>query len=100
MKISYKEYKEIMALKKEYFIQKLMEYELVFAGNGFCTIKTYIPMWLYIIAFIPMHIVLAVFCMWDGGLKEFELQSRYITRWSFMSDDEPYKRAKKIYEKA
>ena len=40
MKISYKEYKEIMALKKEYFIQKLMEYELVFAGNGFCTIKT------------------------------------------------------------
>ena len=100
MKISYHEYKEILGLKKEHFIQKLMNYELVFAGHGACTVKTYIPLWLYILAFIPMHLVVALICVWDGGLKEFEIQPRYLTRWSFFAGDAPYERAKKIYEKA
>lgn len=38
----------------------------------------YIPLWLYAILFIPCCIIQAVWCMWDGGLKEFELPERYL----------------------
>lgn len=38
----------------------------------------FIPMWLYIIMFVPVCIIQAVWCMFDGGLKEFELPEQYL----------------------
>lgn len=30
----------------------------------------------YIAMFIPIHLINLVICLWDGGLKEFEIQPR------------------------
>ena len=38
----------------------------------------YIPLWLYVVLFVPVCVVQAVWCMWDGGLKDFELPERYL----------------------
>lgn len=99
MKISYAQYREILALKREHFIQKFLSYDL-FVGDGACTIRARIPMLTYILIFIPMHLFAAVLLMWDGGLKEFEIQPRTINHWVFQNDTKPYERAKEIYKGA
>lgn len=38
----------------------------------------YIPLWLYLLFFIPSNIAMFFYCIWDGGLKEFELPPRYL----------------------
>ena len=35
-----------------------------------------IPWLLYLLMFIPFNILQALYCMWDGGLKEFEIEGR------------------------
>lgn len=38
----------------------------------------YIGWLFYIVAFIPACIIQLGYCLWDGGLKEFELPPRYL----------------------
>jgi hypothetical protein len=35
-----------------------------------------INLFAYILAFIPVHILQAFICMWDGGLREFVILER------------------------
>lgn len=59
------------------WIRPFCSYSLVEIEYGFrreC--KVGLP--LYILLFIPVHLLQALCCMWDGGLKEFTLESRYI----------------------
>lgn len=100
MKISYNDYRYIMNLKKKpIFIQTLLRYDLIMT-DGTATIKCTIPVWLYSLMFIPAHLILLGACLWDGGLKEFEFESRTCPSWYFHKGDAPYERAKEIYEKA
>ena len=100
MKISYKDYRYILDMKKKTpFIQKLLRYDL-FVDSGRAWVKCSIPIWLYILSFFPVHIINLFICLWDGGLKEFEFASRTCANWFFYKDDVPYDRAKEIWEKA
>jgi hypothetical protein len=45
--------------------------------GGFCR-KVCVKWWFYILIFIPLHLLNAVICVWDGGLKEFEIQKRHV----------------------
>ena len=43
--------------------------------------------WFYILMFIPAHLLQVVLCIWDGGLKEFEIEKRnvqydYVDKWT------------------
>ncbi len=47
-------------------------------------------LWAYILLFIPLHLLQALHCIWDGGLINFEIASRKVgsdylsygsTRW-------------------
>jgi hypothetical protein len=53
--------------------------------------------------FIPVHIFKFFWCLWDGGLKEFEIESRFINYHHLYESDSPYcdyyKKAKEILEK-
>ena len=45
----------------------------------------------YLLLFIPAHALSFLFCMWDGGIKEFrfcdnEITSERISRWFIKSD--------------
>ena len=37
-----------------------------------------IPWVVYLIIFIPVHLLQALWCMWDGGLREFSIEGRHI----------------------
>lgn len=43
-------------------------------GGNFILYET-VKLWVYILLFIPLHLLQALHCMWDGGLCEFELCS-------------------------
>ena len=98
MTISYNDYRYIMNLKKKpIFIQKLLKYELLVV-DGYARVKVSTPMCLYLLAFIPVHLVIALLCVWDGGLKSFEFESREVANWTFQNDSLAYERAKEIYK--
>jgi len=58
----------------------------------------------YLLMFIPVHIFKVFWCMWDGGLKEFEIEGRNLTHHYLYESDSPfcdyYKKAKEILERA
>lgn len=69
------------------------------------TIKQEIKIgWLgYLLLFIPVHLFKLVWCLWDGGLKEFCIEGRDITHHYLYNADSPfvdyYARAKEILER-
>ena len=97
MKITYNDYRYILDLKKKpIFIQRLLRYDLLVMG-GTASVKASIPLWLYILLFIPAHLITLLMCLWDGGLKEFEFAPHTYSTWRFHKGDVPYERAKEIY---
>ena len=44
----------------------------------------------YCFMFIPLLILEALLCMWDGGLKDFELQERYLGGDYFTTENPVY----------
>ena len=57
----------------------------------------------YLLMFIPVHLFELFWCLWDGGLKEFEIEGRLITYHYLYKSDSPYydyyKKAKEILKK-
>ena len=47
-------------------------------GGGYY-LNQEVTLWAYLILFIPMHLLQLLHCLWDGGLKEFEISGRLIT---------------------
>lgn len=47
-------------------------------GGGYHIVQE-VQLWLYLFTFIPLHLTQMVLCIWDGGLKTFEIANRYIT---------------------
>jgi hypothetical protein len=46
----------------------------------------------YILFFIPVHIAKLFYCLWDGGLRDFEIESRWITSCHIDKTSERYKK--------
>lgn len=58
---------------------------------------------MYLLLFVPVHLLQLLVCLWDGGLKEFEIAGRhlghdYITAHGDNSGR--YQMAKEIWERA
>lgn len=57
----------------------------------------------YLIMFIPLCVLIALWCMWEGGLVEFEFPHRFLGADEFHENwgaNQPaYPRAKEIWEK-
>ena len=77
-------------------------YFLIKTDYGFrreCKINLFI----HLIIFIPAHLLTALYCMWDGGLKEFEFVGRLLgyddIRDNGYNDRTAYQIAKEIWEK-
>ena len=50
----------------------------------------------YILVFIPVHLLQALVCLWDGGLKEFIIFSRDLGEDYLREGSEAYSRAEAI----
>lgn len=72
-------------------------YTLGFEPDGKLKREQRLPLWFYLLIFIPAHIVQALWCMWDGGLREFEIADRYLGGDYFTESNPAYKIATKIY---
>jgi hypothetical protein len=51
----------------------------------------------YCIMFIPVHLLHALYCLWDGGLKEFEINECYLGGDWMIQGSESYNRAEKVW---
>ena len=60
--------------------------------------RAYLNWIFYIIIFIPIHLLGAIYYMWDGGLKNMEILKRYITSDYLDWGSESWKRADEIYK--
>lgn len=103
MKITANELKEIQNRKKT--PSRFVNYELVKTEWGGFTIKRNIKLIPYLIAFIPAHLLQLVALLWDGGLKEFSIESRKMPSYELMPDRKGYegpshyKNACKVWER-
>lgn len=59
------------------WLRPLCSYSLIEIEDGFrreCKIS-----WpVYLIIFIPVHLLQVLYCMWDGGLRQFEIEGRHL----------------------
>lgn len=46
-------------------------------GGGYYLTEE-VQMWIYIFMFIPFHLTQLILCVWDGGLKTFEIIDRKV----------------------
>jgi hypothetical protein len=53
----------------------------------------------YILMFIPVHILQLMLNIWDGGLKEFEINERYLGGDWLAPGSESYIRAEAIWNR-
>lgn len=59
-------------LREKYLCNWYMELRNCNVGFMECRLKW----WTYILLFVPVHILKFLYCLWDGGIKEFEIESR------------------------
>lgn len=98
-KITYKQWQEIGRYNYTVkWLQPFCSYSLIKDGERFKR-EQRIPLWFYLITFIPVHLLQALWCMWDGGLKEFEFSGRYLGGDNLGREGDPtWERAKNIWE--
>ena len=56
----------------------MMNFYLREAEGGGYYLTEEIKLWFYILMFVPIHLTQLVLCIWDGGLKTFEINSRVV----------------------
>lgn len=44
-------------------------------GGGYYLTEE-VKLWAYILLFVPVHLAQLILCIWDGGLKTFEINDR------------------------
>lgn len=111
MRISYNEAAYILNYKQNHkFKRYLVAWTLkmsVLHGYIFYEVECKIAWWFFILSYIPVSIITLLWCMWDSGIKEYELYKRDVVYCSFYENDSYYdsycdsraKRAKEIYDK-
>ena len=98
MKITLKQWTEIGKYNgMAKWLQPLCDYRLYkIENNKYKRVQT-VSLWLYLLILMPVHIVDLFLCLWDGGLKEFQFQTRP-TRFDIIHPDTAsWERANKIY---
>lgn len=97
-KISSKEWTEIG--RRNYaakWLRPLCSYTLIKEIDGRFKREQRVGQLLYILLFIPVHILQAILCIWDGGLKEFEINERYLGGDWLVQGSESFTRAEMIW---
>lgn len=83
------------------WLRPFCSYSLTKIDNGFrrdCKVGWFA----YLILFLPLHLVQLFVCLWDGGLKEFEICDRHLGYDNILNHGDNsgrYPMAKEIWEK-
>lgn len=86
------------------WLRLFCDYSLQEIENGGFRREIRINWFVYLLIFIPIHTLQAIWCMWDGGLKEFEIESRFLggdnIYETYGCNTGAYPKAKEIWERA
>ena len=82
-KISFAQANYILRRKEKHSFERLFcdwKINVTSPNTGYitCTIKW----WVYALLFLPVHLVTFIYCLWDGGIKEFRVQSREVHHYN------------------
>ena len=80
------------------WLRRMCSYTLIREPDGRFKREQMVGWPLYLILFIPVHLLQAILCIWDGGLKEFEINERYLGGDWMTPGCEPFDHAKEIWE--
>ena len=80
------------------WLRPFCKYTLEEKANGSYYRRQYLGWPIYLILFIPAHILQFFYCAWDGGIKYFEFQGRYINGDMISPKNEAGEIAKNILE--
>ena len=81
------------------WLRPLCSYRLIKEADGRFKREQRIGWFVYMLIFIPVHILQAFICMWDGGLKEFEINPSYLGGDWFIPGSDCFKKAEKIWNR-
>ena len=104
-KIKYEDAAYICRYQKEHFKEKYCcNWYIQKTSDTWGKMDLYVKWWFYILTFIPVHVLQAFWCMWDGGLREFSFEPRRIQSHNvigFKNDpsDSMFNRLKEVWEK-
>lgn len=105
MKISYDEMKYITRKKKHAIFEKYCAFwTLTKRNDNEYTIHGYVRWWYCIIAFIPAMFLMFCACIWQEGLKSFEIPKRQFYTFTCIgspneNEESCFGRMRIIYEK-
>ena len=94
-KISYKDFAYLMNYKRRHpFIKYCCNCYLEERdASVLLTAKVKWPV--YILLFVPVHIIIFFYCLWDGGIKEYDMWERTMTSFHLYTIyDDKYKKWK------
>jgi hypothetical protein len=77
--------------------RRLCTYTLIREGERTFKREQKVNLFAYILIFIPIHLLQAFVCMWDGGLKEFIIFSRDLGHDTLQKGSECFKRAEEVW---
>lgn len=81
------------------WIQRFCRYDLIKEPDGRFKREQRIGLIPYCLMFIPVHILQFFYCLWDGGLKEFEFAERYLGGDWLVPTSESWLRAEKVWNR-
>ena len=79
------------------WLRPLCAYTLTKEPDGRFKREQRVGLLMYLLIFIPVHALQFGFCLWDGGLKEFEINERYLGGDYFVKGSASYAQAEKIW---
>lgn len=105
-KIKYEDAAFIRSYKEHHWFEKwFCNWFINLQNPNSGIMKLYMKRWMYAILFLPMHLIVFGWCLWDGGIKDFKIEPRMmnfdtVTGLTSDNDESTYfGRFKMIWEK-
>ena len=81
------------------WIRPFCTYRLIFESDRKYIREQLISLPLYVLLFVPVHVLQLFCCLWSGGLKEFEFETPYLGSDHLTRGEPAFERAEKIWNK-
>lgn len=105
-KIKYEDAAYIRRYKKHHWFEKYFcNWFIDLKNPNSGVMKLYMKRGIYAILFLPMHLIVLGCCLWDGGIKEFQINPRMMKHNTIVGltsdndDSTSFGRFKMVWEK-
>lgn len=90
-KMSYKDFATLAGYKKNHYFMRVT-CSFYYEDGLMIHIWAKMKLFWYILFFLPIHIIKLFYVLWDGGLRDFAIEPRWITVHHVDKTSERYKK--------